>query len=592
LRSKPAIATALGFALTAATLGIWLLSTTPEAAKETLRFLSPRAAELAFLLLLAGIAASFAEIRESLPSKRLFYPVLVALLAVAAVRLVPPRTHRIYYDEDIYQNVAQNIVWHGRAQMCNEGTLEAQTFQCDASEYNKEPNAFPFLLSLAFRLAGVRESAAHLLNHLVFALGAVSLFWLSSMMFGSALAGAGAALVYTLTPQNLLWGATVAAEPGASAFAALAVGGVALFCRRPSWRTGLFAASALAFASQFRPESGLVLGVAAAHVLLVARDLAKRPVLWGTALLTAVLLLPQLGHIWAVRHEKWGASEQKFSLEAAKANIEPNVDYYVGGRDFPRLFTGLALLGLLFPARRRETVSVLVWFALFFAIFIPFYAGSYRYGADVRFSLLSSTPLAALAGAGLGSLAGWLRSRGRSKWIAAAPFALVLYAASAYLPFTRAVGPESWASRADHAAALRMVAQVPEDGIVLTHNPGMIHVMGRSAAQTSIATYHPGRIDDFFRRFPGGVYFHYNFWCNVDDPVQNDFCRKLLATFKTRVLVEESAGFYRFVLYRLLPQSAPPPPMPPGVESKEPSARAEGEVLEREALGVAPQRTD
>ncbi|HEY7816798.1 MAG TPA: glycosyltransferase family 39 protein, partial [Vicinamibacteria bacterium] len=507
-------------------------STTPEAAKETLRFLSPRAAELAFLLLLAGIAASFAEIRESLPSRRLFYPVLVALLALAAVRLVPPRTHRIYYDEDIYQNVAQNIVWHGRAQMCNEGTIEAQSFQCDASEYNKEPNAFPFLLSLAFRLSGVREGAAHFLNHMVFALGAVSLFWLSSMIFGSALAGVGAALVYTLTPQNLLWGATVAAEPGAASFAALAVGAVVLFGRHPSWRTGLFAASALAFASQFRPESGLILGVAAAYLLLAARDLFRRPVLWGTALLTAVLLVPQLGHIWAVRHEKWGASEQKFSLASARMNIGPNVDYYVGGGDFPRLFTGLALLGLLVPPR-RETISVLVWFALFFGIFIPFYAGSYRYGADVRFSLLSAAPLAALAGGGLGSLAGWLRSHGRSKWVAAAPFALVVYGASAYLPFTRAVGRESWASRADHAAALRMVAQVPEDGIVLTHNPGMIQVMGRSAAQTSIASYHPGRIDDFFRRFPGGVYFHYNFWCNVDDDVQNDFCRKVLASFKT-----------------------------------------------------------
>jgi len=29
------------------------------------------------------------------------------------------------------------------------------------------------------------------------------------------------------------------------------------------------------------------------------------------------------------------------------------------------------------------------------------------------------------------------------------------------------------------------------------------------------------------------------------------------------VILEESAGFYRYVLYRLLPRSAAPPPMPP-----------------------------
>jgi hypothetical protein len=564
LKEKVPAAIPLGFVLVAGALGTWLLSSTPEEVRETLRFVSPRAAEIAFLLLAAGAALCFSEIRDSLPSRSLWIPLAVALAALAAVRLIPPETHRIYYDEDIYENVAQNILWMGRAQMCNEGTLEAETFRCDASEYNKEPNAFPFLISLAFRVSGVREGAAHTLNHVIFAVGAVAIFWLSAMLFNRAWAGVGAALVYMLTPQNLRWGATVAAEPGAASFAAVAVGAVVLFCRRPSWRTGLFGASALAFASQFRPESGLILAVAAAVVLLLARDLLRRRELWATALLTLALLVPQLAHIWAVRHERWGSAESgKFSLEHAKTNIGPNLRYYAGGEDFPRLFTALALLGLLRSGRTRESLSVLVWFLLLFAIFVPFYAGSYRYGADVRFSLMSATPLAALAGAGLG----WLvdlsrRLRADSRLLAAAPCLLVVYAASAYLPFTRAIGRESWASRADHAAALRMVAEVPEDGIVLTHNPGMIQVMGRSAAQTSIASQQPGRVDDLFHRFPGGVYFHYNFWCNVDDPVQNEFCRQVLANFKTRVILEESSGFYRYVLYRLLPRSAPPPPAP------------------------------
>jgi hypothetical protein len=551
----------LGFVLVSGALGAWLLSSTPEEMRETLRFVSPRAVEIALLLLIAGAGLSFSEIRDSLPSRSLWYLLAVGALALAAVRVIPPQTHRIYYDEDIYENVAQNILWMGRAQMCNEGTIEADTFRCDASEYNKEPNAFPFLVSLAFRLTGVRESAAHALNHVVFALGAVALFWLSAMLFERASVGIGAALVYTLTPQNLLWGATVAAEPGAASFAAVGVGAFVLFCRRPSWRTGLFGASALAFACQFRPESGLVLAVAGAIVLFLARDLFKRQALWATALLTLVLLVPQLAHIWAVRHERWGSSDSgKFSFEYAKANLGPNVQYYAGGKDFPRLFTALALLGLLRPGRRRESLSILVWFVLLFAIFVPFYAGSYRYGADVRFSLMSATPLAALAGAGLG----WLfdltrRLRPDSRPLAAAPYLLVVYAASGYLPFTRAIGRESFASRADHAAALRMVAEVPEDGMVLTHNPGMIHVMGRSAAQTSIASQQPARVDELFHRFPGGVYFHYNFWCNVSDPVQNEFCRQVLANFKTRVVLEESSGFDRFVLYRLLPRSAPPP---------------------------------
>ncbi|MGH9337617.1 MAG: glycosyltransferase family 39 protein, partial [Vicinamibacteria bacterium] len=298
MKGRSTAGIAIGFAAVLGALSLWLFSATPEAIRETLRYAAPRSLDVTFLLLMAGAALSFAEIRDSLPRRNLFLPIAVALLALVAVRSIPPRTHRIYYDEDIYQNVAQNIVWMGRAQMCNEGTIEAGAYRCDASEYNKEPNAHPYLLSLAFRFAGVREGAAHTLNHLVFALGAVSIFWLSSMLFDRASAGFGAALVYVLTPQNLLWSATVAAEPGAASFSVFALAAFVLFCRRPGFRTGLFAASALAFASQFRPESGLVLVAAGVWVLVLERGLFPSRALWGTALLVLALIVPLLAHIW------------------------------------------------------------------------------------------------------------------------------------------------------------------------------------------------------------------------------------------------------------------------------------------------------
>jgi 4-amino-4-deoxy-L-arabinose transferase-like glycosyltransferase len=366
-------------------------------------------------------------------------------------------------------------------------------------------------------------------------------------------------MVYALTPQSLLWSATVAVEPGAAGFAALALATFFLFCRRPCFRLAVLAASALALACQFRPESVLILVVAAVFVFLVEPSLLRRRELWTAALVTLALLVPHLIHTWAVRHEGWGAGEGgKFSWSVVRGNAETNFGYYVGAEDFPWLFTAFALVGLFFPGnpgRRRQSFTLLVWFALLFGIFIPFYAGSYRYGADVRFSLVSAAPLAALAGAGLAAATARLRAiQPNARVLALAPYALVLYAFSAYLPLARSIGRESWASRADHEVALRVAGEVPEDSIVLTHNPGMLQVMGRSAAQTSLATYQPERVDDFFRRFSGGVYFHYSFWCNVPDPVQNEFCANVLKTYGTRVVFEESAGFYRYVLYRLLPK--------------------------------------
>ena len=74
-----------------------------------------------------------------------------------------------------------------------------------------------------------------------------------------------------------------------------------------------------------------------------------------------------------------------------------------------------------------------------------------------------------------------------------------------------------------------------------------------------MATYQPAKVDEFFRRFPGGVYFHFNFWCNVPDPVQNAFCTKILETYPTQVIEERSAGTYRYVLHRLMPRREAPP---------------------------------
>ena len=520
----------------------WLATGDSISLKDDLRFIMPRSLEWTFLLMVAGFAVNFRGIRELLPPRR-FVPLVVFVVALVTVSFLPPRTHRIYFDEDIYQNVAQNILWEGRSQMCNEGMIQAGLFTCEAWEYNKEPNAFPFLLPTVFRVSGVDEAAAHRLNHWVFALGAIAVYWIAGVLFEKTSVALGAALVYILTPQSLLWGATVAVEPGATA---------------------------LAFASQFRPESGLVLAVAAIAMLLLAPGLLRRRVAYSCALLLFLLPTPHFAHRRAVRHEKWGSTEAKFSTKHAKQNWKPSARYYVEGRDFPAFFTLAALLGLFYPRRKRQVAVSFVWFALLFGIFIPFYAGSYRYGADVRFAALSAAARDSRRCriASIGMVSDWLaRQFGRSRWLRVVPYGLAVYAFTHYLPLVKAVGMEGWQARADHDAARAMVEQLPEDSILLTHNPGMIQVMGQSAAQASLVSHQPARVDHFFDRFPGGVYFHYNFWCNVEDEVQYQFCADVLGRYQTQVLMEKSAGFYRYVLHRLLPRSEPPPPAlpaPPG----------------------------
>jgi hypothetical protein len=519
--------------------------------RGTLAWLAPLGFELALVLAAGSALVARRAIARSFEGT-LALAVGLAALALTLALLLPPRTHRIYYDEDIYQNVAQNLLGSGQAEMCNEGTVAEGALSCRAGEYNKEPVAFAFVLSLLFRLTGVHEDVAHWVNPFLFAIGVIAAVWVAAQLTADIQVAAAAGVVYLLTPQNLLWSATISAEPGAAATAGIAVGGALLYFRERSWSAGLLMASTMATAAQWRPESLLVVPVVGAVALLRGRLNDRR--LAAAALLGVLLLIPALLHFRAVMNEDWGSPQGgKFSRQYLPGNLRTNALFFVDGRDYPRLFTALALLGLAWRGSARTRLVLGLWLVSFWGVFIPFYAGSYRYGVDVRFSLLCAMPLAVLAGRGFGQLMARMAPASGSAQVIG--FLALLYSFSSYLPLVRAVGVEGRAARADHAAAREFVALVPPQSIVLSHNPGMLQVMGQSAAQTSLGTHRRERLEWFFAEFPGGVYFHYNFWCNVPDPVQSGLCRTILSQNLHQVVAERSAGWDRFVLYRLLPRT-------------------------------------
>ena len=86
---------------------------------------------------------------------------------------------------------------------------------------------------------------------------------------------------------------------------------------------------------------------------------------------------------------------------------------------------------------------------------------------------------------------------------------------------------------------------------MLTHNPGMFQVWGVNAGQMSLAVTNPAYLDDLSTRFPGGVYLHWNFWCNVQDPIQRAFCAKVLALRPAERVREYRERDQHYVLYRL-----------------------------------------
>lgn len=520
-----------------------------------------------FFLLLVAVALCYTDIRDLFKRFLNKQGVLLLLLfafAFSITAFAAYRTHRIYYDEDIYCNVGQNIALADQTGYCNYGTFEYGEYYPHWITYNKEPSGWPFLISMVFQMAGVDENYAFVLNNLIFASAVLTAFFIAWHLTGSYVMSFLAGLALALIPHAIIWSNTAAAEPSAGLFTGLTILCLIIFLKTGRGRHLFLASLMVPFASQMRPESVLVAPLAL-MVLLVAspRTLLHRR-LWSFALLTTLFLLPHILHFYAVSGHSWGAEGSRFSLAFLGRNLSTNGLYYLNDRYFPVVLTVLAGLGL-FCARGlgRWRFLLLGWFLLFWGIFLFFYAGSYGYGADIRFAVISFMPLAILAGAGGGWVldAGyWILDTGstenkRVKRLGSALIILfLLFASLKFLPLVRRVGQEAWGSRYDHQYAREFMQKIPERSIVLTQNPTMLLLWGRNAIQTYAGINNPGLIKDLFKRYQGHVYFHHNYWCNTQNEPNRRLCQGIRDRYDLEEVEEAREQNYHYGLYRMRPK--------------------------------------
>jgi hypothetical protein len=532
----------------------WIATTENFELRDQLRRWQFWVLEAQFALLLVLSPANVRACVRALRLTRRDCAMSAAVMGLAACLAggVAPLTNRIYYDEQIYQGIAQNLSDLRLAQMCNDGTVEYGHLQCWRGEYNKQPNGFPYLVSVVYRLSGVGYWTASRVNVASAALLAGVVFLLAATLFQDVRVGLFAALIAALMPEHLRWSHTAAAEPAATAAGAFAVMAAAHFVRSRTTSALAWTIAATAFAVQFKTESVVLALVVVSVIVVWAPSELRRRRLWEWALAGAVLAAPLVAHLIAVRNEAWGATGVRWSWQFVAANLQTNGRFYLADWRFPALYTALAFVALALWRDRRATLMTFGYFCVFFGLYLAFYAGSYNYGADVRFALMTFPPLAILAGAGAVAVAGGLERvgirPGQAELLVAGAVAFQFLT---YMPWVRAVGEEAWAARADVSFSERVAAKLPRNAIVLTHNPSVFHAMGYSAAQLSLAT-EPNYVKEvLIPRYRGGVFLHWNFWCNVSDPVQQEFCTSTLERFPHALFAEYRERDYRYAFYRL-----------------------------------------
>src|SRR5579862_77361 len=470
------------------------------------------------------------------------------LVALALVVFVAPRTNRILYDELIYQHIGQNLTDRHRAEMCNDGVIERGRLQCARAEYNKQPDGYPQLLSVAYAVAGVREVVAWHVNNACTALLPLVIFAAAMLLFSDAWAAIFAALLSALMPEALLWGNTAAVEPSATITSVWAVLCAAWFVRSRRTSALVWTAVCTVYACQFRPESPLIAAIVVAIIWTGAPDEVRRTQVSVCALLAVVLASPLGLHILAERRQPWGSTGDRISLAFLWNNLRVNGPFYFSNIRFPAMATAFAVWGVVTHRRDGLTRVAAIYFLLMWGTYLSFYAGSYNYGADVRYSLLTYPPVAWLGGLGISALGQRIRWRG---WPVAIATALALQFLW-FVPLVHAVGEDGWAARTDVADARAFARLVPADGLVLTHNPSMFLLWGTNAAQMSLAATDEEFVRTEITSQPNHpVYFHDNFWCAIGDAVQSGFCRAMRSRFVLEPVAEVPERGLRYGLYRI-----------------------------------------
>jgi len=387
------------------------------------------------------------------------------------------------------------------------------------------------------------------------ALTVCGVYLLVCVLFRDRDAALFAGLLIALTPEQLIWSATAAVEPTASLALVVSLLCAAHYLRAGGWPALVSAAVTAAYAVQFRPESILILPVIGFMIWPRLRLELQRPAGWWGVNLFLVLVAIHVAHLYAVRRIDWGTVGPRFSIRYIESNLRVNGWFYLYDERFPIAFTLLAAVGLVSVYRRREGLSIAIYFLLFFFIDLVFYAGSYNYGADVRYSLMTYPPIAVLGGLGAADLARriapFAARIGAGAQARALVVTILLFQFLWYAPVVRATTEEAWAARADVRFAQAFAGEIPPNAYVLTHNPGMFHLWGVNAGQMSRFTANPAYLRFLAERYSGGLYLHWNFWCNVDDPVQQDICRRALAMGPADAVREYRERDQRFAFYRL-----------------------------------------
>jgi hypothetical protein len=203
-----------------------------------------------FLIFIVLFGITYKQILKMLKGVNWKYAFLLFFIALVIRETIPPKTTRLFFDEDIYLDMGKQIVTHFSSCLCDYG----DKFNCFRCELMKWPVAHPFLISVAFFLFEVNEIVV---RHLAIFLASLSVFlvYLSSyLLFRKNEIALFSSLILALLPIHILWSPTMAADLTLSFFVSFLLFFIILSSKSKDLKIHLLSLFALVLATQAKSE--------------------------------------------------------------------------------------------------------------------------------------------------------------------------------------------------------------------------------------------------------------------------------------------------------------------------------------------------
>lgn len=476
-------------------------------------------------------------------------------------------TQLLFFDDAIYQGMAQQMLNSGQAWMCDYGTPHT----CFSGEVFHEPIGLSFNMAIGFAIFGVGRWVEYAAGFVLACFAVFLIFFVSLLLLKNLKGAYFAELLLALSPILLVWAMPTNSDLPRLTYSLLALFFVLIFINRKTkfaMSNMLLSLSLLMFMKvdsallfvvllilyMLLDDSSLIKSIKK-NAVLIKRNVLNTSVLF-ILLIFVVSLAPSISYSYAqLTTGNYGAQGTiiqdtcdphlrpinvtgSINMVNFNANVCGNIGFWFNQYApiyimQPAFFTALAILGaiLMLFSKRKELLAIGIWFIAFFLLYTAFYAGAVIYGVDWRFMLSLIAQACIFGGFAIGFIldkvelflksekghSALKRNRSIINGIGAVVVVVLLFYPIYKLIPQLAINPSNIQQAGDarfyEAFVYQKANLIPQGCLVYSYDPFLYQLNGRAAIQMS-ELFNSSKYTLLLGRYSCLV-LDYGYWCHT-----------------------------------------------------------------------------